>query len=266
MYLEMLERASAIVAVGTPLERFARTIMPGGHDAKVTVIPNGVDLEKIQAAMTRAPRAASGTELISVANLWKLKGIDYTLRALAELDRRGMRDWRYTIVGDGPERRALETLARESGLSGRVSFRGALDHRQALEAIAQSDIFVLPSWNEAFGLVYLEAMACGKPVIGCRGQGAQDLLAEARTGLLVEPKDVSSLAAALACLLRDPALGREMGLAGRRAAHNFTWNACAERYAALYAKCTSTFSESKSAALGLTEMGTGERVLVNEHG
>lgn len=234
LYQQMFRDASAVVAVGSPLERFAKRLMPSDAATPVTIIPNGVDLDEIDQIASMIPPHNTWGHIISVANLWKLKGIDYNLCALAELDRRGIKEWQYTIVGDGPERKSLELLARELGIAERVQFTGALPHNEAIRAVAQADIFSLPSWSESFGVVYLEAMACGKPVIGCWGQGAQDLVQHEHTGLLVEPRNIHSLADALARLLQKPNEAYQMGVLARKRAESLTWKQNARRYLSLY--------------------------------
>ena len=99
--------------------------------------------------------------LISVGNLQAGKGIDLVLRALADLNAAGHRDWTYRIIGDGPLRSELESLAASLGLTRQVVFSGSVQHQDVEAALREADIFVLPSWREAFGIAYLEAMACG---------------------------------------------------------------------------------------------------------
>jgi len=97
------------------------------------------------------------------------------------------------------------------------------------------DVFSLPSWNEAFGVVYLEAMACGKPVIGCQGQGIEDVITDGKTGFLVKPKDVADLAAILLMLFEDPELRRKVGAQARRLVQaDFTWEKNVEKTVVVY--------------------------------
>lgn len=238
-YQQMFRQAAALVAVGSPLERFVKRLMPVDAQTPVAVIPNGIDLDGIKRIVNTVGPHDDWGRIVSVANLWQLKGIDYNLRALAELDQRDIKRWQYTIVGDGPERATLESLARELDIFDRVQFIGRLPHDEAIRTMAQADIFSLPSWNEAFGVVYLEAMACGKIAIGCRGQGAEDIIQHERTSLLVEPRDVTTLAEALCRVLQDPTWARQLGIAGRDRAQEFTWTQNARRYLALYEKILS---------------------------
>lgn len=232
LYRTMLERAGAIVAVGSPLVRFVGEKFPGVVAEKIRIIPNGVEVNpRVEGVVTGQE---GGTHIVGVGNLWRTKGYDFLLRALVQVKLQGVVDWSCTIVGEGPERTALETLARELGIADRVRFTGALPHADALRVIASADIFALPSWQESFGVVYLEAMAFGKPVIGCKGQGAQDIVVDGETGLLVEPKDVASLAQALLKLIENREWARTLGENGQARARNFSWTANATRYKALY--------------------------------
>jgi teichuronic acid biosynthesis glycosyltransferase TuaC len=101
--------------------------------------------------------------------------------------------------------------------------------------MAACDIFTLPSWNEGFGIVYLEAMACGKPVIGCQGEGIEDFVEHGRTGLLAKPKDVDSLFEALEFLISRPHEAEAMGVQARKLVfENYTWAKNAEKIIKLY--------------------------------
>lgn len=236
LYERMLRGAGALAAVGTPLADALCRRYPG---LEVLRVPNGIAFETIRRATSGALAAEASEErpwgrLVSVANLWPVKGVDFNLKALARLASAG-RPWqRYTVVGDGPERPRLESLARQLGIAERVDFRGRLRHEDALREIAAADVFSLPSWQEAFGVVYLEALACGKPAVGCRTQGAEDVIRHRIDGLLVEPRDVGRLAEALDRLLADESYARALGTAGPRRAAGFTWRKNAERYLEIY--------------------------------
>ena len=125
-------------------------------------------------------------------------------------------DLQYVIVGDGPERDNLERMTVELGLAGRVLFTGQLPHEDVWSYFGACDIFVLPSWTEGFGIVYVEALSLGKPVVGCEGAGGPDDLR--RFGECIElarPRDAGSLSAAIQRLLDDPERRRRLGENGR---------------------------------------------------
>ena len=165
--------------------------------------------------------------LVTVAHLAARKRHADVIGALALLRGRhpGLR---YVIVGDGPERPHLAALAHSLVLDDLVEFRGQLPPRHALAAAWGSSLFVLPSVDEAFGVAYIEAMAGGVPVIGCRGEDGPEEIAAAGGGIvLVPPKDVSALAVEIESLLRDPARLEALGARARETVQReFTWPQC----------------------------------------
>lgn len=244
MYDDMFRHVGAIMVHGPALQRDIPAYLPHYRDIPVVLAPNGVDLDGLEALLVTLPDAPKPTtvrKIISVGNLYRLKGIHENLRALKLLDARGLRGWFYTVVGDGPYRRELESLAAELGLQDRVRFTGRLSHFEAIREIWEADIFSLPSWMESFGNVYAEAAVCGKPVIGCQGMGAEVTVRHGETGLLVPPKDIEALAASLEYLLSHPEEAAAMGSRGREYIRQFTW----EKTAALYRE---VMSRSLSAA------------------
>lgn len=173
--------------------------------------------------------------ILTVGRLYKQKGHIFVLQAMADLVYQGY-DLHYTIVGDGPEDTALRTFVSQNGLDGRVSFIGYLPHKQVWSHYAACDLFVLPSWNEAFGLVYIEALSLKKPVIGCIGEGGPDDLYSLGDCIkLVKPRDVVSLRAAIQKLLDDPEQRITMGELGSQiVAQYYTWEKTAEHTAQIY--------------------------------
>jgi glycosyltransferase involved in cell wall biosynthesis len=117
-----------------------------------------------------------------------------------------------------------------------VQFRGFVPDAMKYQLLAAADMFALPSLHEAFGLVYLEAMHCGLPVIAARPGGQEDYLEEGRTGFLVPPEDLDGLVGALTKLVEDPALRARMSEHNRNIAHRFTVRATAARYESLFAR------------------------------
>jgi glycosyltransferase involved in cell wall biosynthesis len=234
-YRRMLDRAAWTVGVGSPVERFLERATGLHPCRRYLVIPNGIDHREMSGVLagTITPRR-SVMRIISVCNLWPVKGVDLVLRALAALRDRGVAEWEYVAVGGGPEAEPLRRLAGDLGIAGQVRFTGRLDHGDAMREVAAADIFCLPSRAETFGMVYLEAMACGKPVIASRGTGAEDLVVHGDTGFLVPPDEAGELAGALECLLSDRDLARTMGEAGRKRSLDFTWESTAARYLEIY--------------------------------
>jgi teichuronic acid biosynthesis glycosyltransferase TuaC len=173
--------------------------------------------------------------LVTVGHLVARKRHADVLRALAVLRDRHP-TLRYVIVGDGPERVALEGLAARLGIRERVQLCGQLPPAEAIERARRCTLFVMPSTEEAFGVAYIEAMAGGLPAIGCRGEPGPEEIAAAGDGfMLVPPGDIERLTQRIDELLSDPQRLRE---AGRRAratvAAHFTWERCGEQTVAAY--------------------------------
>lgn len=201
----------------------------GAHEARVVHL--GTDLP----ARAR-PRPAEGEQtLVTVAHLVARKRHADVLRALAVLRERHPR-LRYRIVGDGPERGALEALAQRLEVAERVDFLGQLEPAEALAEARRCTLFVMPSTEEAFGVAYVEAMAAGVPAIGCRGEPGPEEIAAAGDGfLLVPPGDIERLSQRIDELLSDPHRLREAAQRARATvAANFTWERCGEQTLAAY--------------------------------
>ncbi len=164
----------------------------------------------------------------TTARLDRQKGLDVLLRALPSVPGVDLE-----IVGDGPERTALEALARETGVADRVVFAGWSTN--AREWLGRWDAFVIPSRFEGLPLALLDAMLAELPVVASDVGSIREAVADGATGLLVEPDDPQALAAALRRVLADPVLARQFGRRGREIAlERFTARAKARRYEALY--------------------------------
>ncbi len=219
-------------------ERTAQLLAAGGAaPARITVVPNGVDIARHQprdATRLREEMSPGGPMLLSIARLVTRKGIDTVLRALPSVLRE-VPSLTYVIVGEGPDRSRLERLAAELSLVRNVCFMGRASEGSVLEFYNACDVFVLPAREEpgdieGFGLVFLEAGACGKPVIGARAGGVVDAIVDGETGLLVPPDDPVALAEALASLFRDPEHARQLGANAReRILRRCTWNHAADQ-------------------------------------
>jgi glycosyltransferase involved in cell wall biosynthesis len=163
-------------------------------------------------APSRAADLAAGLHIVSVGRLAPMKGFGVLLEALTEVD-----GSRLTLVGDGPERAALEATARRLGLTGRVRFTGALGAGAVTDLLHQADVFCLPSFAEGVPVVLMEAMAARVPVVTTAIMGIPELVADGEAGRLVPPGRPAPLAAALRELAGDPAARARMGANGRAA-------------------------------------------------
>ena len=198
------------------------------------VVHLGTDLPP-PAARPRGGEDEQEQSLVTVGHLVARKRHGDVLRALAVLGERHPR-LRYRVIGEGPERTALEGLAARLGVSDRVDFLGQLAPTEALAAARQCTLFVMPSTEEAFGVVYIEAMAGGLPAIGCRGEPGPEEIAAAGDGfVLVPPGDIERLTQRIEELLTDRQRLREAGQRARATvAANFTWERCGAETVAAY--------------------------------
>ncbi|WP_353473411.1 glycosyltransferase [Salipiger sp. H15] len=180
---------------------------PGDWD-RLHIVHCGIDPARY------APSAHDGQDLLFVGRLAGVKGVPLLLRALASLAPRHPA-LRLRLIGDGPERAALEAMTRDLGIAGRTEFLGYRSQAEVAEALAGADVFVLPSFAEGVPVVLMEALAAQVPVVTTRIAGVPELVEHGTSGLLVPPGDAEALAAALEVLLADPDRRRAMGAAGR---------------------------------------------------
>jgi glycosyltransferase involved in cell wall biosynthesis len=181
-----------------------------GGLSSVAVVYNGVDPSIFVPGSDPVPPV-----LLTVGNLIPIKGHELVVHALkALLPKFPGLTWE--VIGDGPERDRIRALAVELGVWSSIRFRGRQNRREVAEACARCTIFVLPSWYEGLGCVYLEAMACGKVAVGCEGQGIEEVIRHGENGWLVPPNGRESLIEGLNCLLEDEPRRRAIGAAARQ--------------------------------------------------
>ena len=188
---------------------------------RLTVVLNGTT--GLGGEVAPADGYLPGEPLVLTAGyLIERKGIAYLIDAIGRLRRAGRRV-HLAIVGEGPLRGVLAAQAEACGVADTVHFLGRIPHSHVLALMARSDVFALPSWDEAFGLVYTEAMAQGTPVIAGKGEGPEDFITDGVNGYLVPVRDAEALAGAISRVLDDPSGAAELGAAGKAAALSLDW-------------------------------------------
>ncbi len=228
-----IERSDAVTAVSQYLANYTRDEMAIQRD--IQVIHNSVDLQRFKpqaVAEVRMRYAHPDEKLIThVSNFRPVKRTEDVIRVFAKVtERLGAR---LLMIGDGPDRHRSFELARELGISGRVSFLGSFPKVE--ELLVLSDLFLLPSVQESFGLAALEAMACGVPVVASRAGGIPEVVEDSVSGFLCAVGDISAMAAAAIGLLSDASLHREVSLAARRRAETaFSEPVIVPQYQLLY--------------------------------
>lgn len=222
---QALTRARLVLANSAGTAAHAQAL--GAREPRVVRL--GTDLPRTGADPFEHPT------IVTVAHLDPRKRHADVLRALWLLRERHPRA-RYLVIGDGPQRGALEALARQLGMADRLELAGQLPPGRALALARRAHVFAMPSVDEAFGVAYVEAMAGGLPAIGARGEaGPQEIAALGEGMSLVPPGDVEALAQCLDALLGDVHHRREAGRQARETVErHFTWNACGAATVAAY--------------------------------
>ena len=201
------------------------------------VVHNGVQLDVVKSAST-----ASFSEIFpenrivvsSVGTLIDRKNHSVVIDAISEIDT-DKRPY-YLVIGSGPNRDLLEQRVKSRGLEKFVHFTGYVpEHEGVLSKLKATDIMILPSTDEAFGIAYIEAMACKSPVIGCEGEGPSEFVDHGETGFLVPPNDPEAITDILTDLLDDPSRIRQMGKAASEyVRNNLTWAENARKNEEIY--------------------------------
>lgn len=195
MFYRVYNEASKIIFVGDPLKKNFQFMLSYDHHCRV--VYNGMKLPRQRVSL----KENKTIQIISVSNLHEGKGIDLTLKALANLKLNGVENWHYTIIGDGDQKKYLTDLVQNLRLDKDVSFLGNCTHDVVYEHLSRSHIFCLPSYREAFGIAYLEAMAHGLVAIGVKKQGPCAFIKHSETGFLVEPHNIDDLVSILTFVL-----------------------------------------------------------------
>jgi glycosyltransferase involved in cell wall biosynthesis len=219
------DEASELAALGVP-------------PWQISVVPCGVDTTVFAPQGVTAPRPGGRPRLLTLGRLVERKGVATVIAALAGLPAAEL------VVAGGPDRaglesdpeyRALRDTARRHGVADRVVFTGGVARADVPALIRSADVVVCVPWYEPFGIVPLEAMACGVPVVASAVGGLTDTVVDRATGWLVPPRDPAVLASALRGLLADPARRAAIGAAGRdRAEQRYTWPRVAAQTEEIY--------------------------------
>jgi phosphatidylinositol alpha-1,6-mannosyltransferase len=199
-----------------PVSQYTRKAVleeAGGNDNGVITVNNGVNAMIFKktpgnSSVQARYRPRGERILLTVTRLYPYKGVDRMLESLPAISQ-AVPDVKYLIVGEGPDRQRLEDLTAHLGLQAQVSFLGRLELSEIVELYNLADLFVMlsreePPDVEGFGLVFLEAAACGLPSVGGRSGGIPDAIDEGKSGWLVDPCNIEEIAATIIDLLKSP--------------------------------------------------------------
>ena len=216
----------------------------GIPEEKITVIPNGIDLKRISGIELKGIRhpeekgpedlESKKYDIIFAGRLIKEKNVDLLIKAVAVL-KADFPQIRCCIVGDGPEKAGLVELAENTEIYGNIEFAGFQEYWVLIEKIKASKVLVLPSSREGFGMVVIEAFACGVPVVTVRAKynAAQGLVENGVDGLVVEPED-REIAKAIQKIIRRSSDNRKISEAAFRRAKDYNWEEIVEKIISVY--------------------------------
>lgn len=217
LYRRILRAADIVLTENERMAADLREIEPTIGELRVVKQP-GCHPELIEQQRRPRPAAFAGKRVIlSVGALSERKGHEYLIRAVAQL-KPAMPELVCRIIGGGSGKQQLERLVAELGLTGTVELCGKRPHAEVLGEMSWCDVFALPSWGEAGGTVYGEAMQFGTPIIACEGEGIGDIVRHDVHGVLVPARDANAVAEALRKLLVDEPYRRGIGDRGRELA------------------------------------------------
>lgn len=209
--------AEAVIGVSRKVvDNVAVRVDLGG---KAYVAYNGVDIN----TFFPVPHKNEKLVISVVGNLIPLKGHRYLFEAVSKFNHDYPGEISVRIIGRGYLEEELKDQVDSLGLSDAVVFIGYIPYDQVVTELQASDVFILPSYYEALGCVYLEAMACGLPAVGCYHNGIDEIIVDGENGFLVEEKDSQSIYEKLV-LLRNPAIRNKIGIKARETVQHYTWD------------------------------------------
>ena len=239
---KVIDSSSSVILVSNKLRRILHGVFPEVPSEKVRVVWNGVrpveSDRELDVSVREKRESLKGQRksplLLSVGNLCKEKGIEDVISILPRLCDT-FDGLRYVIIGDGEQKNRLMDAAQRLGVADKVHFVGRLPQDETLAWMKHCDLFVLPSWMEGFGIVYIEAMSFGKTVIACQGEGIEDIVRDGVNGVLVRPKDGDHLFETVTGLLGEPERMEEIGRKARETVRNrLTWEGNAGQMIEIY--------------------------------
>ena len=231
-----LKYSKAILAVSEDLKANAMDIFPRSD---IFVMPHGLEIERgieVNADKIRQEDMFLKNRIILfVGQLTKRKGLHYLIEAM-RLVHDKIKNARLLIIGEGNEKKALREMVTHYKLDNIVHFLGAQPHATAMRYMKTADIFVLPSLEEAFGIVLIEAMSQGLPIVATQVQGIPYIIKDGINGYLVPARNDRLVAEKILFLLNDKEIAKEIGEKNRKYASQFHWSLLVEKYLELYSR------------------------------
>jgi phosphatidylinositol alpha-1,6-mannosyltransferase len=239
-----VRRADAVTCISSFVHQVVERDYPPAIGVPCQVIPYGVDVKRFRPGLAagsvraRFGFAPDDRVVLCVQRLYPRKRVQEFVDAAAVVAAEEPTA-RFLVVGDGPDRSALEGRAARLALGGRLCFAGEVANEDLPAYYAAADVFALHTLHEGLGIVLLEALASGCAVVTTRAGGTTDIVRDGDTGVLVPPGDHAAFAGAIIALLRDPVRRRTLAVRGRHVAETeFAWDAVAARYLEVFTRAT----------------------------
>ena len=202
-----------------------------GRTQGVSCIYNGYKRNEIE--LDSESVKSNNIKILFAGSLIERKGLKYLLEAFSELIKK-YKNIQLLVAGGGIIKDRMEEICDNLNIKHNVEFTGLVSHKRMLGEIQNCDIFILPSWDEAFGVVYLEAMSMKKPTVGTENEGISDFIIDGKNGFLVKPRDSKSIVEKLSKLIEDQNLRAEFGEVGFETIKDLTWKRNAEETLNVY--------------------------------
>ena len=235
-----LDSAKIVTAVSSfsAMQCIKRGVAP----EKIRVIPNGIELDNYHSVRPDELARKFNIEdddilILSISRVTWYKGFEYALEAIHRIIKETRKPIKYMIIGDLEDKEYQLKLTRQIsalGLQNNVIFTGFVSEEMKLQALTRADIFLAPSLHEGFGIVILEAMALGKPIIASNCEGFRCILKNMETGILVKPASSEDIANALRCVLSNSELRSKLSENASREVKKYDWGRCVEKYEEIY--------------------------------
>ena len=238
-----LTKADKVTAISSSIKKEA--VAYGADESRIVVIPNGLNLSKYQSIehstefRRRFEINLNDRLVVAVGILHERKGFQYLIKAVSLIKKQYENIKLVLIGGDGGYRGELKELTKQLQVEDEVAFTGFLDSKMKLMAMSEAEIFAIPSLVEPFGLVALEAMACGRPIVAARVGGLAEVLEEGKTNLMMEPGNAEALADVIVRLINNKELRLRLSRNAREEVKKYDWKTIGQKYLKVYSnlKC-----------------------------
>jgi glycosyltransferase involved in cell wall biosynthesis len=225
---KVLSKADRVLAQSSDMKNYINELYSRKNN--IQIIPLALPDSEINSLLAFSSSVnEKGAKLVSVGRMAKVKGYDFLIRALALISKK-IPETELTLIGDGPERHCLEALVSELGLRNRVTFTGWLTGSEKYKKLRASDIYVMSSLHEGFGVVLLEAMACGLPIVCTDSGGQVDIIKNGVNGFLAKSADEHDLAGKILALAENKKKRAALSANNREEINNYRISSTAKKY------------------------------------